>query len=84
MVDYFGNELSVGDKVLTYDINPHAGNNNAIYFREGIVEKIERWAGDELESNMQDWATIIFTTVRNSGFSFQTRVFRQSNIIWKL
>ena len=42
MTDYGNNKVSVGDKVLTFDVNA-----NSMHFRECVIETIEKKVDDE-------------------------------------
>ena len=77
MKDFNNKELSVGDKVLTYDVT-----HNGIHFREGVIESIEKKVDDE-QPMAQEWATIVFTH-KIGGEEYKTRVFRTSSAIIKL
>ena len=77
MKDFNNKELSVGDKVLTYDVT-----HNGIHFREGVIESIEKKVDDE-QPMAQEWATIVFTH-KIGGEEYKIRVFRTSSAIIKL
>jgi hypothetical protein len=74
MIDYVNNKVSVGDKVMTFDVNA-----NGMHFREGVIESIEKKVDDE-QPMAQEWATIVFTH-KIGGEEYKTRVFRTSNAI---
>lgn len=74
MTDYVNNKVSVGDKVMTFDVNA-----NGMHFREGVIESIEKKVDDE-QPMAQEWATIVFTH-KICGEEYKTRVFRTSNAI---
>ena len=77
MKDFNNKELSVGDKVLTYDVT-----HNGMHFREGVIESIEKKVDDE-QPMAQEWATIVFTH-KIGGEEYKIRVFRTSSAIIKL
>ena len=77
MKDFNNKELSVGDKVLTYDVNPYG-----IHLREGVIEAIETKVDDE-RPTAQEWATIVFTH-KICGEEYKTRVFRPNDSIIKI
>lgn len=77
MKDFNNKELSVGDKVLTYDVT-----HNGIHFREGVIESIEKKVDDE-QPMAQEWATIVFTH-KIGGEEYKIRVFRTSSAIIKI
>ena len=77
MTDYVNNKVSVGDKVMTFDVNA-----NGMHFREGVIESIEKKVDDE-QPMAQEWATIVFTH-KICGEEYKTRVFRTSNAIIKI
>lgn len=77
MKDFNNKELSVGDKVLTYDVT-----HNGIHFREGVIEAIEKKVDDE-QPMAQEWATIVFTH-KIGGEEYKIRVFRTSSAIIKI
>ena len=72
MKDFNNKEVSVGDKVLTYDVA-----HNGIHFREGIIEAIEKKVDDE-HPIAQEWATVVFTH-RIGGSDYKIRVFRTND-----
>ena len=74
MTDYVNNKVSVGDRVMTFDVNA-----NSMHFREGVIESIEKKVDDE-QPMAQEWATIVFTH-KICGEEYKTRVFRTSNAI---
>lgn len=74
MTDYVNNKVSVGDKVMTFDVNA-----NGMHFREGVIESIEKKVDDE-QPMAQEWATIVFTH-KICGEEYKTRVYRTSNAI---
>ena len=77
MKDFNNKELSVGDKVLTYDVT-----HNGIHFREGVIESIEKKVDDE-QPMAQEWTTIVFTH-KIGGEEYKIRVFRTSSAIIKI
>lgn len=74
MTDYVNNKVSVGDKILTFDVNA-----NGMHLREGVIESIEKKVDDE-QPMAQEWATIVFTH-KICGEEYKTRVFRTSSAI---
>ena len=77
MTDYVNNKVSVGDKVMTFDVNA-----NGMHFREGVIESIEKKVDDE-HPIAQEWATVVFTH-RIGGSDFKIRVFRTNDSIIKI
>jgi hypothetical protein len=77
MTDYVNNKVSVGDKVMTFDVNA-----NGMHFREGVIESIEKKVDDE-QPMAQEWATIVFTH-KICGEEYKIRVFRTSSAIIKI
>ena len=77
MTDYVNNKVSVGDKVLTFDVNA-----NGMHFREGVIEAIEKKVDDE-QPMAQEWATIVFTC-KIGGEEYKTRAFRTNDSIIKI
>lgn len=77
MTDYVNNEISVGDKVLTFDVN-----TSGMYFREGVIKAIEKKVDDE-QPMAQEWATIVFTH-KICGEEYKTHTFCTSDSIIKI
>lgn len=77
MKDFNNKELSVGDKVLTYDVT-----HNGRHFREGVIEAIEKKVDDECP-RAEEWATVVFT-FKMGGFDYKMRVFRKNDSIIKI
>ena len=77
MTDYVNNKVSVGDKVMTFDVNA-----NGMHFREGVIESIEKKVDDE-HPRAEEWATVVFTH-RIGGSDFKLRVFRTNDSIIKI
>ena len=74
MTDYVNNKVSVGDKVMTFDVNA-----NGMHFREGVIETIEKKVDDE-HPRAEEWATVVFTH-RIGGSDYKIRVFRTNDSI---
>ena len=77
MTDYVNNKVSVGDKVMTFDVNA-----NGMHFREGVIETIEKKVDDE-HPRAEEWATVVFTH-RIGGSDYKIRVFRTNDSIIKI
>lgn len=79
MVDFYGNEVKVGDKVLTY----YLGLPNNHTMAEGIIKKIGKSNVNDEEYDGRDWATVE-VPVKGVHTVFHVSIFRTGKEIVKI
>ena len=79
MVDFYGKELNVGDKVLTYYI----GLPNDRTMAEGVIEKIGKVNVNDEEYDSRDWATVKIP-IKGVHTVFNVSILRSGKEIVKL
>ena len=79
MVDFYGKEVKVGDKVLTYYIG--LPNNHTM--AEGIIEKIGKGNVNDEEYDSRDWATVTIP-IKGVHTVFHVSIFRSDKEIVKI